>query len=293
MRTSSGESVPAAFGGSCSPLDALGGAWRWWQSRFLAAALALLAAFSASLRTTCSTRTGNERRCWMLTKDNAKKASPGTGLPYKLAKKRSRPWVRLAGFGGHDFIAHRGGRPHPHGRHADERTPKTGRPREHRREKALDRAVTAPVPAQREMPSIVTRPVITSMANAIRLHWRRVVAVTWGWRHWKSAKMSIEGFFVELRVEVVVDDNSMTIYDRSPFKLRILAKVLKLKTTIYWFFSLLEKAGYTSLHDNAQHRMAKNPLQLGQHNLLIFRCLHVCQAIWPKTIVFGQRPICR
>src|SRR5712692_4665720 len=60
---------------------------------FFAAALALLAAFSASLRTTCSTRTGNERRCWMLTKDNAKKASPGTGFPYRLAKNRSRPWV--------------------------------------------------------------------------------------------------------------------------------------------------------------------------------------------------------
>src|SRR5712692_839061 len=62
---------------------------------FLAAALALLAAFSASLRTTCSTRTGNARRCWILTKDNAKKASPGTGLPYRLAKNRSRPWVVL------------------------------------------------------------------------------------------------------------------------------------------------------------------------------------------------------
>src|SRR5712692_2803308 len=62
---------------------------------FLAAALALLTAFSASLRTTCSTRTGNERRCWMLTKDNAKKASPGTGLPYRLAKNRSKPWVLL------------------------------------------------------------------------------------------------------------------------------------------------------------------------------------------------------
>src|SRR5207237_9835200 len=30
--------------------------------------------------TTCSTRSGNARRCWMLTKDNAKKANPGTGL---------------------------------------------------------------------------------------------------------------------------------------------------------------------------------------------------------------------
>jgi hypothetical protein len=34
------------------------------------------------------------------------------------------------------------------------------------------------------------------MAKAIRLKWRRVVAVTWPWRHWKSAKMFIGGFFV-------------------------------------------------------------------------------------------------
>ena len=30
--------------------------------------------------------------------------------------------------------------------------------------------------------------------------------------------MSIVGFFVGVRVEVVVDDNSTTVYDRSPFK---------------------------------------------------------------------------
>jgi hypothetical protein len=46
------------------------------------------------------------------------------------------------------------------------------------------------------MPSIVTRPVITSMAKAIRLNWRSVVAVIWGWRHWNSAQMSIVGFSV-------------------------------------------------------------------------------------------------
>src|SRR6266702_2004323 len=62
---------------------------------FLAAALALLAAFSASLRTTCSMRIGNERRAWTLTSDRVKKANPGTGLPYRLAKNRSRPWVCL------------------------------------------------------------------------------------------------------------------------------------------------------------------------------------------------------
>src|SRR5712692_9977701 len=60
---------------------------------FLASALALLGAFSAALRTTCSTRIGNERRCWVLTKEKVKKASPGTGLPYRLEKNRSRPWV--------------------------------------------------------------------------------------------------------------------------------------------------------------------------------------------------------
>src|SRR6266446_3239958 len=62
---------------------------------FLAAAFAWLAAFSASRRTPCSTCTGNERRSWVLTNDNVKKASPGPGLPYRLAKNRSRPWVCL------------------------------------------------------------------------------------------------------------------------------------------------------------------------------------------------------
>src|SRR6266852_7284607 len=62
---------------------------------FLAAALALLAAFSASLRPTCSTRMGNERRAWTRTSDRVKKANPGTGLPYRLAKNRSKPWVLL------------------------------------------------------------------------------------------------------------------------------------------------------------------------------------------------------
>ena len=37
-----------------------------------------------------------------------------------------------------------------------------------------------PLHAQQEMPNMVTRPVITSMAQAIRLPWRRVVVVTLG-----------------------------------------------------------------------------------------------------------------
>jgi hypothetical protein len=61
------------------------------ECAFLASALALLAAFSASLRITCSTHTGNARRAWVLINDNVKKASPGTGLPYRLEKHRSRP----------------------------------------------------------------------------------------------------------------------------------------------------------------------------------------------------------
>src|SRR5262245_43093425 len=35
-------------------------------------------------------------------------------------------------------------------------------------------------------------------AQAGRLNWRRVVAVTWGWRQSKRAKMSIMGFFCRL-----------------------------------------------------------------------------------------------
>ena len=41
-------------------------------------------------------------------------------------------------------------------------------------------------------------------------------------------------------------------------------------------------------HDDARPRVAKNPLQLCQHNPLIFRCLHVCPATWLKTLVFSQ-----
>src|SRR5207245_7428411 len=95
MRHNSGVHVPSALGVFLLPFGRPGRRLAVDGFCFLAAALALLAAFSASLRTTCSTRIGNERRRWMLTKDNAKKASPGTGLPYRLAKNRSRPWVVL------------------------------------------------------------------------------------------------------------------------------------------------------------------------------------------------------
>ena len=95
MRDNSGVSVTAALGVFLLPFGRPGRRLAVADLSFFAAALALLAACSAALRTTCSTQTGNERRCWVLTKDNVKKASPGTGLPYKLAKNRSRPWVCL------------------------------------------------------------------------------------------------------------------------------------------------------------------------------------------------------
>src|SRR5215471_5210343 len=48
------------------------------------------------------------------------------------------------------------------------------------------------------MPSIVTRPVITSSAKAIRLNWRQVVDDREGRRQWKSATMAIGGFSVDV-----------------------------------------------------------------------------------------------
>ena len=59
----------------------------------LAAALAWLAAFSAALRTTGSTRTGKARRAWTLTREQAKKAMPGIGFPDRLEQNRSSPSV--------------------------------------------------------------------------------------------------------------------------------------------------------------------------------------------------------
>ena len=93
MRPNSGVRGTSALGLFLLPLGRPGRRLAGEGACFLASALAWLAAFSAARRTTCSTRRGNERRCWVLTKEKVQKASPGTGLPYKLEKKRSRPWV--------------------------------------------------------------------------------------------------------------------------------------------------------------------------------------------------------
>ena len=95
IRSSSGVSVTGALGRFGLPFGRPGRRVAPGVLGCLAAALALLAAFSSSVRTTCSTRMGNERRACTLTRDRVKKANPGTGLPYKLAKKRSRPCVHF------------------------------------------------------------------------------------------------------------------------------------------------------------------------------------------------------
>src|SRR5262249_33241866 len=87
IRANSGVRVMAALAVFLLPLGRPGRRLGREEDHCLASAWAFLAAFSASLRIPCSTRIGNERRCWVLTNDNAKKASPGTGLPYKLEKK--------------------------------------------------------------------------------------------------------------------------------------------------------------------------------------------------------------
>ena len=92
-RTTSGVKRASALGLFLLPCGRPGRRWAGDGVGFLLAAWALLSAFSASLRTIGSTRIGNEHRCWVFTKDNVKKASPGTGLPYRLAKNRSRPYV--------------------------------------------------------------------------------------------------------------------------------------------------------------------------------------------------------
>ncbi len=95
IRTNSGVSVRSVLFVFLLPFGRPGRRFAVDGVCFLASALALLAAFCAALRTTCSTRIGNERRSWVLTQDNVKKDSPGTGLPYRLEKNRSRPWVCL------------------------------------------------------------------------------------------------------------------------------------------------------------------------------------------------------
>ena len=170
-------------------------ALRTLEHRLALAALAWLATFSASLRTTCSTWIGNERCAYTLTKARAKKAKPGTGLPYRL-EKTIQAMSGLADFGDHYCIA---------SQHVDllgtverrmKEHPKERRPREHGGEKALHGAIAPPWPAQRDRPSIVIPLVMTKRASIIRFHWRKVVTVIWVGGIGKVLQTSIMGFCV-------------------------------------------------------------------------------------------------
>jgi hypothetical protein len=53
-------------------------------------------------------------------------------------------------------------------------------------------------------------------------------------------------------------------------------------------FQTVEKVGHARRYDDAEPRVAKNPLQSYQFKLLIFLYLCVCPETWLKTLVFGQ-----
>src|SRR6266540_6480272 len=74
---------------------------------------------------------------------------------------------------------------------------------------------------------MVTRPVMASMASAIRLNWRMVVIVTSLWRQHKSGTISIIGFCSSF-VAVAYDTQR---YYKSLFRsTSVLAKVLNLRS---------------------------------------------------------------
>ena len=85
MRSNSGVSSTSALFLFLLPFGRPRGRFAMGFFCFLASAFALLATFSASVRTTCSTRIGKERRACTSTRESAKKDNPGMGLPYRLA----------------------------------------------------------------------------------------------------------------------------------------------------------------------------------------------------------------
>src|SRR5262249_20703008 len=89
IRTNSGVSVTAALALFFRPWGRPGRRLAVGDCCFLAVALALLAAFSASLRTICSTRSGTARRSGTMTRERAKTYTDGTGWLERRAKKRA------------------------------------------------------------------------------------------------------------------------------------------------------------------------------------------------------------
>ena len=123
-------------------------------------------------------------------RETRRKLSPGTTFPYREEKNRSHPYVCLP-----DFVpttsspplkitssgSNRWCRIRTHGRVAQRRL--VGKKRWTVRS-------LPPLPAQRAMLRIVTRPVIESIASLTRLRWRSVVVSRHGLTHAKTSIMS-------------------------------------------------------------------------------------------------------
>src|SRR5262249_27281222 len=61
---------------------------------------------------------------------------------------------------------------------------------------APTKSAALPLPVQREIPSMVTRPVRVSIASAMRLNWRIVVKETSDWRQSKNGRIASMAFVV-------------------------------------------------------------------------------------------------
>ena len=167
IRNSSGVKGTLALGVFLLPFGRPGRRLVHGALAFLAAALALLAAFSASLRTTCSTRRGKTPGLHTHQRQG-EEGQPWHRFAIQTGKEPIQTMGALARFGDDDFVAHEEvdilGPIHL----MSKEHPKERGPRYHRREKTLHRPITAPSAAHRDRPNIVTRPVMTNIARAIR-----------------------------------------------------------------------------------------------------------------------------
>ena len=177
MRTNSGVRVTAAVGVFWLPLGRPGRRLAIDEVCCLLAALALLAAFSASLRTICSTRMGTHAVAGCSPRITRRK--PTLVLACHTGWKEAIETMGVfARFGGYDFIADQ---------QVDvlstvqmlTRDPKQHGPRQCLGEQALHRPITATWVCPARDAQHRQRPVMTNSAATIRLNWRSVVAVRW------------------------------------------------------------------------------------------------------------------
>ena len=105
IRTSSGVKVTVALGWFVLPFGRPGRRLAPSAFDFLAAALALLAAFSASLRTTLLDAQWKGVPCLDTDERQGEKCQPWHRLPVQTGKEPIQAMGVLAGFGDDDFIA--------------------------------------------------------------------------------------------------------------------------------------------------------------------------------------------